>query len=360
MTRVEDALLERLRDGDVALLPVTQASGPEAPWFVKLLLAIAGWLAAAFMLGFLALGVAPLIESSVASFGLGLLMLTAAYGLLRIPRNDFVEHLALTFSLVGQLLIAWVIVSILEGVAAGLWWSLLGLQALLALIMPNSVHRVFSAFAASLALHIALAESGAPYITAGLVLLALTWVWLNEFRWPRQLRRLQSLGYGLVLGLLAIQYLARFGQPWLDWGEPGGGTQGLAFDWLGPWVAEALSAVALLLLLRHLFQRSGHNAGGAISLGAYGGVVLLFLASLQAYGLTQGAVVLALGFAIGNRLLMGLGVVSLLFSVSSYYYLLDVTLLTKAQTLLLLGVLLLAMRWLLRRWLPITQESARA
>ena len=52
-------------------------------------------------------------------------------------------------------------------------------------------------------------------------------------------------------------------------------------------------------------------------------------------------------FANGNRLLAGLGIAALLYYVSSYYYLLDATLLAKAGVLAASGVVLLGARWLL-------------
>lgn len=347
MKRPHEPLQGRLQKAGLAMIANTAERDPEAPWFVKALLALAGWVAAILILGSIALGVAAVIDSSAASLVLGLTMLAGAYGLLRIPRNDFVEHLALAISLTGQLLVAWALVSALETVDVGLWGALVVLQAALVLMMPNFVHRVFSTFAATLAFHLAMAESGAPYLTGGLVLLVLTWLWLNEFRKPGRLRLVQALGYGLVLGLLVIQYLGRFGQPLLGW-EMNVGI------WASPWMGEVLAGAALLYLLWRRFQCTGHDVDRGIQLAAYGGVALLLLASLQAYGLAQGAVVLALGFAVSNRLLLGLGVVSLLFSISSYYYLLDVTLLTKAWTLLVLGLLMLATRWLMLRWAPTT------
>ena len=50
--------------------------------------------------------------------------------------------------------------------------------------------------------------------------------------------------------------------------------------------------------------------------------------------------------------LLGLGIASLLFYISSYYYLLDATLFAKAQTLLIVGLVLLAVRWLMVRIMP--------
>jgi uncharacterized membrane protein len=63
-------------------------------------------------------------------------------------------------------------------------------------------------------------------------------------------------------------------------------------------------------------------------------------------------VIMLLGFSASNRILLGLGIIALLFFVSSYYYLLDSTLLVKATTLLSVGVILLGTRWGLSKLLP--------
>lgn len=338
-------LKERLAQAGIVVDAGEAPPALETPWFVRALQAFSGWLAAVFLLGFIAMGVAFMLESSAAAAMLGLVMIVGAFALLKASPGDFLEHLALAGSLTGQLLLAWALADALGDTSASFWWSLLVLQVILALVMPSLTHRAFSAFAASVALYLALAEGvSAPSLAGGLVLLALTLLWLNEFRWPARLRSMQALGYGLLLGLLVIQAMGHFGQSLL-FGRYDYGT-GLA--WLEPWIGDALGMLALLLLLRHLFQ---HHAGAVVPgvrAAAYGAVILLMLLSLQAHGLSQGAVVIALGFAIGNRPVMGFGGLLLLLSVTSYYYWLDVTLLTKAVTLFAIGVVLLAIRWAMR------------
>jgi len=63
-----------------------------------------------------------------------------------------------------------------------------------------------------------------------------------------------------------------------------------------------------------------------------------------------------LGYAGSNRVLQGLGITSLLFYISSYYYLMETTLLAKSQTLLVVGLVLLMIRWLLPYILPFKKE----
>ena len=67
--------------------------------------------------------------------------------------------------------------------------------------------------------------------------------------------------------------------------------------------------------------------------------------SLQANGISIGLMIILLGFAGCNRVLLGLGVYALLLYVSAYYYFLDATLLEKSLTLLVIGVVLLLTRW---------------
>ncbi len=344
MTR---SLAERLRQAGIAVAESDAAPGLGTPWFVRALQAFSGWLAAMFLLGFVALGALAVLEDGAMSGGLGLLLIGAACGVLYTTPGDFKEHLALAASLTGQWLVAWALVETLEEVSASLWWALLGLQVVLALVMSSLTHRTFSALAASLALYLALTESvAAPDIASGLVLLVLTAIWLNEFRWPRHWRAMQAWGYGMLLGLLGIEAMEHFGQSLL----PGRYYPNDLLAWLGPWLGEALGALALLLLLGHVFRRGERQAPGTTQAIAYGGAVVLMLLSMQAHGLSQGAVIVALGFAIGNRLVMGLGALLLLLAIGSYYYWLDATLLTKAQTLFVMGALLLALRWALRRW----------
>ncbi|QTP57829.1 DUF4401 domain-containing protein [Billgrantia antri] len=340
------SLKERLDQAGIAVSEDEGEPALETPWFVRALQAFSGWLAALFLLGFIAMGAVFVLDTSVVAAMLGLVMITGAFALLRGTKGDFVEHLALAASLAGQLLVAWAIAALLEGSTVGLWWSLVVLQAALALVMPSLTHRTFSAFAASLALYLALMEGiSLPSLAGGLVLFSLSVLWLNEFRLPAYMRQLQALGYGLLLGLLAIQVTGYHGQSLLT----GRYYQVTGLGWLEPWVGDALGMLALLLLLRYVFQRHAGAIASSVRLAAFGAVAVLMLLSLQAHGLSHGAVVVVLGFAIGNRLVMGFGGLLLLLSISNYYYWLEATLLTKAMTLFALGVVLLTIRWVMRR-----------
>jgi hypothetical protein len=218
--------------------------------------------------------------------------------------------------------------------------------------MPSQVHRSFSAFAASLAIYMALATSAMAAVASGLALLAITLLWLNEFRWPKRIRALHAWSYGLLLGLLFMQGLIHGGQSFAFWFDAHCTN---AFAWSAPWLNGVLVALSLVLLLYKIPHSKLHWV-------LYLSPIALLLISALAPGVGQGLVIVLLGFAIGHLLVAGLGVLSLLMGIGSYYYWLDATLLTKALTLLMLGGLLLTLRWALGRWLashkPITKGLA--
>jgi hypothetical protein len=94
----------------------------ESPWYVKVLLAFSGWLAALFVLGFIWAGYVFIVKSNTASLVTGGLMIAAAYAILRMPKNEFFEHVALAVSLAGQALMIFAIVKIFQNTAEGVWW----------------------------------------------------------------------------------------------------------------------------------------------------------------------------------------------------------------------------------------------
>ncbi|MFC7369310.1 DUF4401 domain-containing protein [Vreelandella zhaodongensis] len=355
MNRPVDAFKQRLAQAGVVLNEPSSTAPLESPWFVRALQAFSGWLAALFLLGFIAMGVIFVAESAVASLVVGGILIGGAFALLRTTQSDVLEHMALVFSLAGQLLVAWAVVEMLSGVTY-LWWALLGLQCVLALIMPSQVHRSFSAFLASLALYMALASNELEQVAIGLVLLALTLLWLNEYRWPERIKMVQAWCAGLLVGLLLFQGVVLSGESsWVSHHSP--------VVWLGPWAASWLSALlealALLYVIHTVLHQHSQPAMGE-RLAIYGAIAAVAVVSVYVPGLGAGITVLLLGFAISHRKLMASGILLLLLAVSSYYYWLDVTLLIKALLLFVMGSSLLALRWVLRRWLRSLKPAERS
>lgn len=323
----------------------------EAPWYVKVLLAFSGWLAALFLLGFMGLGFEIVFNNKTLAFVIGGMMIGTAFAILRIPKNEFIEHLGLATSLAGQALVVFSIFDFSNQNEEISWLLVALLQVPLALIMPSFVHRVFSSFLAVFAFSMTLNIMGVPYIISSVVLFLTSFCWLNEFRYPQHMKKIRAIGYGLVLALIVLQGTVLYG--YRTMGALFGRDQPTTLSW--PWVGEILIGVVTLYVVWHLLQRYNQIIFGRLSILAFLGALLLIAVSIEVQGITVGVVIMLLGFSGANRILLGLGIVSLLFYISSYYYLLHATLLDKSATLFIVGLSLLAIRLLMLRLLPVNK-----
>lgn len=356
MSRETKQLWDTLTQAGVVQGLVPEAGRLESPWYVKVLLAFSGWLAALFLLGFIGVGFQFIIKSSAASFFTGGAMIFGAFALLRAPKNEFFEHLSLAISLAGQALIILSIFKIFKGDNETTWMLIAFLQVILAIIMPNFVHRVYSTFIAAFAFSTALTIWGAPYIFSGIVMLLACWFWINEFRFPQHMSKMRAIGYGLVLALIQLKGSGLFSTVTMGWYT----TRNQAAVWVQPWMGEVLAGAVTLYIVWQLLNRSGHFVSRNLSIMAILGTLLLCAASMKAQGITVGIVVILLGFAGSNRVLLGLGITSFLFYISAYYYLLDATLLAKSQTLFIVGLILLTLRWIMVPIISRDQEAKHA
>jgi len=323
MITTPQALLNELQSRGLVAASV-HAAEPETdnahdrPWYIGLLLGVSGWLAGLFLLGFVALLFQP-HKAAEAAFA-GAVLLAAAWGLFKADRDGaFVTQLALALSIAGQCLMVFAMnehARSLGPIAA----SALALQIVLALAMPNPLHRTLSTFFATIAwaLTVRFALFGEPEfwhgdrevvaslgqslggwllawlpVGAGLLLLM-----RNEPGWMA--RGWQPVARPVLTGLIiGLAFATVASQPFESWRWFGAGPA--PQNWLALW--PMLSALAAL-----------------------GGV--------------------AAAFALRNRALMGVCVLAALLHVSHFYYALGTSLLLKSLLMFAMGVaLLLAARW---------------
>lgn len=321
----------------------------ESPWYVRLMLGIAGWIAALFLLGFVALGLAWVIRSETASTLAGGLIVCIAWLMLRkLGRNDFAVQFALALSFAGQVLFAVGIFGWLglEQDATAAWLVMTMFQAVLATAMPNSIHRVWSAIAATVAFYMLLYSLDLAALSPAIILGAAAWAWLNEFSWPALSATLRPIAYGALLGLMAMDTATGALHPLIGIGV------GLSIqNFLPSWLGALLSGTVLVSVVWTLLRRWRVAIPGRTAVVALSGVAILILVSLKVPGIAAGLCIILLGYAHGNRVLTGLGIAALLLYLSTWYYSMDTTLLVKSQALAASGAVLLMLRWLLLKLL---------
>lgn len=346
------ALWTRLRESALVEGDAPPPDPHEAPWFVRAMLGIAGWLGALFLLGFVGAIFSSVWENSTVAILAGSALCAAMVALFRLfPRGGFIAQFGLAVSLAGQILILVGLADIDSLERSSISWIALWMalvQSILFFLIPNFVHRVWTAWTGTFALAVALDGFGLDPFSPALAALALAWLWLEELDHPLQGSMLRAAGYGLTLTTLITAFAQGhfgLGGLLLDDKSPFGG-------WLAVRIGGLLTGMVLVWTVARLLRREGvawDSGAGRVGLGS---AAVVAIASLEAPGIAPPIVVLILGFANGNRPLTGLGIVSLLAYLSYYYYSLEATLLQKSALLIALGVALLLARLALHRWWP--------
>ncbi len=353
MSTQAESLWARLQRAGLVdgVMPDTAAS--DSPWYVRVMLGVSGWLAALFVLGFVATGLRFVVQNELAMIVLGLMLLVAAYAILSLKGNAFLRQFGVAISLVGQLLVLIGLAELSDWRWGAIWWWIALVEGLVALLMPSFVQRLVAAGIAVYALEAALGYRGVvvPVLATGSVVL----IWMNEFGWARWGRWLRPIGYGVTLALVYQQASLLFHRLRSWWPSDDLADALMSSRWSALAVGLVLIALVAWLLVRNQVRWTSRAAIGALlAATALAGV------SFEMPGLAVGCIVTLLGFAQGNRVLLGLGIMSLLFFIAGYYYSLHSTLLVKSGLLLATGLVLLLARWLALRWMPPAPEPSDA
>ena len=105
-TIARDELWRRLSEAGLVSGDLPVAAGSHSPWPVRVMLGIAGWIGALFLLGFAGAAFAAIFRSAEAALPAGAVCCIAAFAIFRaMPGNDFVDQFGFAISLAGQALL---------------------------------------------------------------------------------------------------------------------------------------------------------------------------------------------------------------------------------------------------------------
>jgi hypothetical protein len=322
-----------------------------SPWYVRAMLGIAGWIGAFFLILFVGVAFAALMNDGPSTIVLGALCCGAAWFIFsKFDGNDFAEQFALVISLVGQMLVCVGLGLLIRPEQAAYYLLLAAVEAGLALLIPNFLHRVLATSGAAVALALAVYLLQLHGLSAPLLCAGLAYVWLEPKRWAADGKLWRPVGYGLVLALLLAEMFRIVGAGDLIGG--GSSYYGAPQTWIaihGPMIGRGLIALVLGWVAFAICRSEGLAPNGRTTILAVAAAVAFGLLAIGAPGLASAVLVLLLGFAAGNRILMAVGILSLLGFVSHYYYSLYATLLEKSGLLAATGLVLLGACFALRR-----------
>jgi hypothetical protein len=352
-----EAAWQRLREASLVEGEMPPPGAHSSPWYVRAMLGIAGWIGAWFLLGFIAFGLVAIVKNATAAIVVGAVFCAAAFAIFRFAReNVFATQFALAVSLAGQGLFIFGIAQDVKPESQGFAFTIFLLEAALAVAVPNFIHRVMTTFAATMALAWVLGSFGAWTLTPVIPALGIAMIWLDESLWVRRASTWAPIGYGLVLGMLMTSAILTW------WGQGGFPFPELrrVSAMSAPWFSRVAIAALLVFAVVRLLQRERVAPGSKPGTFALALAAVIALASLLAPGVASALLLILLGFATANRILLALGFVAFAGFLSNYYYRLDSTLLVKSMVLMGLGAGILVARAALDRLLGPQEEGANA
>ncbi len=302
----------------------------QSPWYVQALVGFCAWIAGILLLAFLVMIVMPsngrgegaifLTVGAVLCVAAGFLFATIAV------RSQFANQLALALSFGGQIGIGIGLGGAGGGVRAVLW-GMLVVEIVMVWAMRNHFQRFLSTLFAVVAWALAMDELLLRDLPGG-------WAFSGRFsQVPQSPDVPLSVALWLVVWtpvVVGAWWLARNESKWVAAGRETvlrPVTHGLI----------ASLAVAPLALLPSLFWVAlGLGREANLTSGANG-----LIAPWPLLGALLALLGLALAFMLRHRPLMGLAVVFALLEISSFYYVLGASLLTKSFIMILLGAALL-------------------
>jgi uncharacterized membrane protein len=144
------------------------------------------------------------------------------------------------------------------------------------------------------------------------------------------------------------------------WNEIWGGRSAVPLVSLPPWLGTAALAVVFVAALGKLLLEARVAWTSYTGMSALLAGLAVVIVAWPIPGVIVALLVLLLAFAAGQRVLMGLAILALLFALGHYYYSLQSTLLAKAAALFATGVLLVGARFLVGIAIPREPEAGHA
>jgi hypothetical protein len=325
-----EALIAALRERGLvaATAPAPPAEAGVRPWFVALLMGIAGWIAGLFVLAFIVTFFEVRSAHDIVKFGLALL--GTAWILYAAGRSIvFLDQLALALSIAGQVALALYCAEKFDR-ALTVATLLLALQLALFVAMPDRVARALAAFGAVVA-----------------------WVFVVRFGLrPHENDHLfMDADGGPVAPLFGVwtvpaELLLTWAPPvlltlWLRRTEAAWMARGVA-----AWARPALTGLLLGMALggigaepTSLLFVGPQDVGQQFSWWSLVPLLSIALALFSAWA----------AFSLRNAGLLGTAVVAALVHLARFYYLYGTTLTTKSAIMLAMGLILLGAGRLLDR-----------
>lgn len=312
------------------------------PWYIRTMVGFGAWLASLLLIGFVgSIGFA----ADVGFVIVGVLFIGGAIFARMKSGNDFVAQSALASSLAGQAVFAYGVVSI-SGVND--FESVLGiviiLNGFLFFVFPDATHRVLSILISATSLAFLLYSWNFNAVVPILgPLAAAAMVFFDK----RQGVIIESGKGYLIRPLMTGLMLTAFGFLLLSTIYILPELMSEFAFYPRPWISTILLGALLLYMGTQVWPQIEGDAGSTERAVFYGLLALIIATAWAVPGLLLALIVIMSGASSGNRVFMGAGIAFLVVFIATYFYGIQLSMLTKSVSLVATGVAVLTARWLL-------------
>lgn len=343
MNRIDPAVLERsLTAAGIELAPESGAPAPEtarhSPWYLRLLAGIGGFIGGLMVLMMFGsiLAMARIFESAAGATSIGMMLCVGAVVIYRSAQGSAAGAQAgLAASVAGQIAISFGIMQWFKFDGQIQWWPLVLGQGVLVWLIRDGLHR--SLVTATMVILGALSCRADWQLAAwwGIACLAVVW-WLASEA-PLIMRGWADAVSPIAFGTLAGVLLSQWPWPFVGYLRHGA-SAGIPVHWVA-----ALPALLLAVWWHTRANRPAPRAA-AIALALVAGVLGVWLPVW-----TTAILLAMLGVASARPGWAVIAVLAMGWSVSRYYYVMKISLLEKAGSMALAGLVCLGLALLVRR-----------
>ena len=312
------------------------------PWYIRTMVGFGAWLASLLLIGF----VGSIGFAADAGFVIvGVLFIGGAIFARMKSKNDFVVQSALASSLAGQALLAYGIVEISGGNDFESVLSIvIILNAILFFVFPDRTHRLLSILIATASIGFLLYAWKLNAVVPVLGPLAAA---AMVFFYKRQGASITRGKGDLIRPLITGLMLTAFGFLLLSTVYILPELRGEFAFYPRPWISTILLGALLLYVGTQVWPQIGDVAGSPGMAVFYGLLLVITVCAWAIPGLLLALIVIMLGATSGNRVFIGAGIAFLVVFIATYFYGIQVSMLTKSISLVATGAAVLAARWLL-------------
>ena len=310
-----------------------------SPWWLQILLAVAAWIASVLIIGSFVGPVLALADHNAVRAVIAVLLISAAIWLAAKPQ-EFLQQMSVAIALAGQGMLVYISYDLFNDEVARYSCAVVAVLLLFSPLKP--LHQRLS-ISIALACLLSLISSAAVLAVSGILLAAAALLlWCNRVKWAG-LHYGQTIKSLLDVVTLAALLLAISGQSlyWFD--------SQLWFDTSTAYAVTFYSTSGAALFMLTVFWLS-RQATVPSRVALLSLALLLSVVLYSASGLLVSTALMLVCFYGCSRLWYAVCLLSMLVSISQFYYSLNITLLHKAGILALSGLALLSVWLLLQRY----------